>query len=195
MPIGNLLPAAFSAWKPRRGMHSVDVPISGRSNVRPPVVPPDFGVLPSGVIAVAPETLAVLAAEDNFARNHFVELQVAVEPRLVAQIDAAQYRICLRELVHDAICRAGSGVLVTAMHHADGVEIAVLDDGTGPAQQQSHGEAQPGRHLPLPGGATLVARYERGSGTTLLLRLPQPEWLLIHPLGSAAEEIAVSTDL
>ena len=54
---------------------------------------------------------------------------MAVEPCLVAQIDAAEHRTCLRGLVRDAIRRASSGVLVTAMHQADGVEIAILDDG------------------------------------------------------------------
>ena len=33
----------------------------------------------------------MLAAEDDFARNLFVELRMAVEPCLVAQIDAAEY--------------------------------------------------------------------------------------------------------
>jgi hypothetical protein len=147
------------------------------------------------VIAIAPETQAVLAAEDDFARNLFVELRMAVEPCLVAQIDAAEYRTCLRGLVRDAIGRASSGVLVTAMHQADGVEIAILDDGTDPAHQQFAGAAEPGRELPLPRGATLIGRYEQGHGTTMLLSLPQPERMPFHPAAGAADEIADSTDV
>ena len=136
---------------------------------------------PCGVITIAPETQAVLAAEDDFARSQFVELQMAVEPCLVAQIDAAEYRTCLRGLVRDAIGRASSGVLVTAMRQAEGVEIAVLDDGTDPAHQQSAGAAQPGRELPLPRGATLIARYEQGRGMTMLLSVRQLESLAVPP--------------
>jgi hypothetical protein len=195
MSIGDLLPAVLSAWKPRRAMRPVDLPMTGRSKPRPVAARPDVCGLPRGVIAVAPETQAVLAAEDDFARNHFVELQMAVQPRLVAQIDAAEYRTCLRGLLRDAIGRASSGVLVTAMHQADGVEIAVLDDGTDLVPQPSAEAAQPGRDLPLPHGAALIARYEQGRGTTMLLRLPQPEGLLFHQAADAADDIAVSTGL
>jgi hypothetical protein len=193
LSIGDLLPAALSAWQPRGAMRPVEMPNSGPSEARPPVARPDPDALPGGAIAVAPETRAVLAAEDGFARNRFVELQMAVEPRLVAQIDSAQYRICLRGLVRDAIGRASSGVLVTAMRQADGVEIAVLDDGTDPARQPSDGSAQAGRDLPVPRGAAVVVRYEQGRGTTILLRLPQPDWLPFSPGADAADEIAAST--
>ena len=104
-------------------------------------------------------------------------------------------RTCLRGLVRDAIGRASSGVLVTAMRQAEGVEIAVLDDGTDPAHQQSAGAAQPGRELPLPRGATLIARYEQGRGMTMLLSVRQLESRPSHPAAGAADEIADSTDV
>jgi hypothetical protein len=193
MSIGNLLPAALSAWKPRRAMRPVEMPTSGPSKARPRAAWPQLGAVPSGAIAVAPETQAVLAAEDGFARNHFVELQMAIEPRLVAQIESAQYRTCLRGLVRDAIVRASSGVLVTATRQADGVEIAVLDDGTSPAGLPSDGSAQPVQGVPVPRGAALSVRYEQGRGTTTLLRLPQPDWLPLSPDADAADDITAPT--
>jgi hypothetical protein len=193
MSIGDLLPAVLSAWKSRRAPRAVGVPNSGSSKARPAAARLDPGSLPSGAIAVAAETQAVLTAEDGFARNRFVELQMAIEPRLVAQIDSAQYRICLRGLVRDAIIRAVSGVLVTAMRQADGVEIAVLDDGTDPARQEADASVQPGQDLPVPRGASLIVRHEQGRGTTVLLRLPQPDWLPFSPSTDTADEITVST--
>lgn len=200
MFLGNLLPAAFAAWSRWRRVHGVV-----RQTRRPPVEPShtdrsSAAALPHGLVAVAPETQAVLAAADAFAHSRFVELQMAVEPDLIAQVDAAEYRIFLRHLLVAAVGRALGSVLVTAMRRADGVEIAVLDDGNAPRGAPRDGSAQPATqpsghlttdppgHHPmtqppgLPGGAPavpqggiLTADYQPERGTTIRLRLPRPD--------------------
>lgn len=195
MFLGNLLPTAFATWSRWRRVHGVV-----RQTRRPPVEPSHTdrspaAALPHGLVAVAPETQAVLAAANDFARNRFVELQMAVEPDLIARVDAAEYRIFLRHLLVAAIGRAWGSVLVTAMRQADGVEIAVLDDGAAPSGAPRYSFAQPTTQPPVqptthpttdppgqPGGAPavpqggiLTAHYQPQRGTTIRLRLPRPD--------------------
>jgi hypothetical protein len=128
--------------------------------------------LPHGVVDVASETANVLAACGGFAQRRSVRLQTAIEPCLVAQASAAEYRACLRDLILDAIGRADSGVLVTGTRQADGAEIAILDDGTAPP-----GAAHPVQRyevLSVPTGSTMTVDYQAEHGTTILLHLPQP---------------------
>jgi hypothetical protein len=187
MLIGDLLPAALAAWMPHRASRPASMRVS-----HPPTAPArtarlDPAALPRGLVAVAPETQAVLAAAKDFARGRSVELQMAVEPHLVAQADAADYQTCLRQLILDAIGRAHSGVLVTAMRQADGVEIAVLDDGTVPTGARRDSATPPSAALSvplaIPPGATLSVDCQPERGTTVLLRLPLPNWL--PPLSDA----------
>ncbi|HVC59244.1 MAG TPA: hypothetical protein VND19_02625 [Acetobacteraceae bacterium] len=170
---GALLPAVFAGWNRWRGVR----PAGGRASRL--TAADSCAVWPDGLFPVAPETHAVVAAANDFARLRCIELQMVVEPRLVAQADAAAYRTCLRDLLFGAIGRAGSGVLVTAMRDANGVEIAVLDDGAAPAG------APPGAKIAVPPGATLTAEYRPKCGTTILLRLPRPEQLPVPPDGGA----------
>jgi hypothetical protein len=129
--------------------------------------------LPRGMASVEHETPTALAAIIDYARSRFVELQIAIQPGLVVQADPADYRICIRDLLVAAIDRASSGVLVTAMRHADGTEITVLDDGTA--------DARPGGGTPgvdaksVPACGTLRTDYHPQRGTTVRLQLPQPD--------------------
>jgi hypothetical protein len=174
--IGDLLPAVFAAWKPRNRMRPVDVPTRQPPAEAPCAVWPNAAALPSGVIAVAQETRTALAAVTDLARNSSVELQMAVDHDLVAQVDAGEFRTCLRELLSGAIGRAQSGVLVTAMRQADSVEIAVVDDGAAPAGTRRGGAPQPAGlssgEPTVPQGGTLTTHYQPDHGTTNLLRLP-----------------------
>jgi hypothetical protein len=169
MSIGSLLPAALTAWMPRRATRSVHV---GKSRLPPRSAWSNTGALPRGMVAVAPETRAALAATSDFARSRSIALQMAADPDLIAQVDLAEYQTCLRSLIRDAIGRACSGVLVTAMRQADGLEIAVLDDGTDPAGTIVDSGAQSERTTPVPHGGSLTANYQPEQGTTILLRLP-----------------------
>ena len=191
--IGSLLPTALVAWRPHCTMRPVGAKSSHSPSASSPGVRSNAAALPHNVVSVAPGIRDVLNGASEFARSRFVELQMAVEPRLVAQVDAGQFHACLNHLVHGAIARAGSGVLVTAIQRADAVEIAVLDDGINPAGSRSGDITLPDQETLVPSGATLSADYHPERGTTIVLRLPQPDWL---PLASDADSgSVVSTEL
>jgi hypothetical protein len=175
MIFGNLFPATLAVWKPRRAIASADARIGRLLVAYPRITRADAGALPHGMIAVAPETQSALAATVDFARGRCVDLQMAVEPGLTAQADAAEYRACLRQLILGAIGRASTGVLVTAMRRGDSVEVAVLDDGSAPAGAGTSSPPQPEAEQAIPLGATLTTDYRPEHGTTVLLRLPQPD--------------------
>jgi len=192
MLFGDLLPTALAVWMPRRAARS---DIVWNSCVPPAAahrVQVSAAALPRGVIAVAPETHRVLDAVKDFARSRFVELQVAVEPGLVAQVDAGTYRRCLDRLLLEAVGRASSGVLITGMRHAGGVEVAVLDDGSTPGGAPTHVSERTGADIPP--GATLDAEYEPGRGTTIRLRLPQPDRSVVRPEAAVTEAVAAFAD-
>jgi hypothetical protein len=181
MFIGDLIPTVFAAWKPGRAMPSPGaMPLAGLRFARPShaavprTMPTSATVLPRGLCAVAPETQAVLAAAKDLGRRRYVELQMAVEPDLVAEVDAAAYRTWLRHVLLAAIGRAYGAVLVTAMRQADGVEVVVLDDGTGAPHD---GPTQAAEKAVVPPGATISVDYHPEHGTTVLLRLRPPDRL------------------
>ncbi|MGA3403996.1 MAG: hypothetical protein ABSC95_32715 [Acetobacteraceae bacterium] len=194
MFIGHLLPAALAAWKPRRAMSGGDAQISRSIAAPPPAFRRPAVALPHGLVAVAPATRTALAAAGDAARSRFVELQMAVEPCLIVQADAAEYQASLRHLILDAIGRAGSGVLVTAVSLAGGVEIAVLDDGVPPAGRRSDCPMRT-REPATPLGGTISVHYQPGQGTTVLLRLPQPAWRPPPSDADVMDDIAASADL
>ncbi len=175
MFIGDLLPAALAVCKPRRAALPVNTPISRSSAATSRVVWSNAATLPHGVLAIEQETQVALAAASEFAHSRCVDLQLAVEARLFAQAAAADYLTCLRQLLSSPIGRASRGVLVTAMRQANGVEIAVLDDGTGHAGLERDGSMRPAQEPAIPAGATLSIRRDPKYGTTILLRLPRPD--------------------
>jgi hypothetical protein len=128
------------------------------------------GSLPLGVVDVATEARLALTVLEDTARRRFVDLQMAVEPFLVAKADINDCQNCLRTLLAAAIDRADSGVLITAVRRGDSVDIDILDDcGTEPASM----------HLlnpdSVPQGVTVTAEYLRDHGTKISLRLPYPQ--------------------
>ena len=132
MLFGDLLLAAHAAWKPRRATAKRDKQTSATQTAAPR--PARLAAaLPEGLLAVAHETRITLESVTEFARSRFVELQMAVEPHVVATAYVTEYRACLQRLLLGAVGRASSGVLVTAMPQADCVEVAVLNDGVIPA--------------------------------------------------------------
>ena len=118
---------------------------------------------------VETETRLALTVLEDSARRRFVDLQMAVEPLLVAQVDFNDCQACLRDLLAAAIGRADSGVLVTARRHGDHVDIEILDD---------CGSAPSSIRLPepksIPQGATVSAEYLPRQGAKVSLRLPHP---------------------
>lgn len=199
MSIEDLLPAALAAWLSRHGMRPVDARVAAQSNRQPAALPrtvtsgtvtPDVAASLGGLVAVAPGIQAALAAASDFARSRCIELQMAVEQRLIAQADAAEYQGCLHCLILGAIARAGSGVLVTAMRQGDGVEIAVLDDGIAPARGRP--DCAAGQSVPF--GGSLSASYQPDRGTMILLRLPQAGWLLPRSDADTADGVAAPAD-
>ena len=191
MLIGDLLPAALAAWKPRRATHQVAAQTSDAPIARSPSVRPKPIAVPHGVLALAPETRTVLSGALDFARSRYVELQMAVEPGVVAQVDAVAYRTCLHDLLSEAIVRAASGVLVTAVRQGDGVEVAVLDDGSDSTGPRRDGSTQVAA---VPPGASLVTDSPPQRGTTVLLRLPRSNWLP-RPSDVDAVDHGASADL
>jgi hypothetical protein len=173
MLIADLLPTALAAWRRRRPTQATDVQFSR------PIAPAARPVMrsavasPCGATCVDLETHTALTALNGYARSRFVELQVAVEPGLVVQADPADYRACLRNLLLAAIGRASSGVLVTAMRQAEGIEIAVLDDGTVPAGVRSYGSTLGADGSFVSVGGTARTDYHPQRGTTVRLRLPR----------------------
>jgi len=116
------------------------------------------------------ETRLALTVLADAARSRFVELQMAIEPFLVAKADFDDCQRCLRALLAAAIDRAESGVLITAARRGDSVHVTILDDcGTAPAAI----------HLPerdsMPQGSTATAEYLPGQGAKVSLRLPCPQ--------------------
>jgi hypothetical protein len=114
------------------------------------------------------DTHAMLAAAGRFARSRLVLLEVAIEPDLLPRDNAVAYCAYLHHLVFAAINRAESAVLITASRHADGIEIAVLDDGTGAAQYDSTVIDA------APHGSTVAVTRNPACGTTIRLRLAPP---------------------
>ena len=119
------------------------------------------------VVDLEAEIRMVLTAANRLACRRSVDLQMAVEPRLVAETDVAAFRACLREFVADAIGRAEGGVLVTAHKHGQRVDVDVLDDGS------MRSNAFAARTVP-PGGIVNVS-YQAGDGTAMRLSLPYPD--------------------
>lgn len=172
MAIGAMLPAVRRAWKPRPVTQVSRLAGGWACRVDP--YPADG---PGGTVALEQETRGALTAAGDLARARSVGLQMALEPELLARVDAAEYRACLHDLLIAAIGRARGGVLVTAARQGTGVEVAVLDDGAALAEPPS-GSALDDRAMPLagvrtiPGGAGLTADYQPGRGTTVRLCLP-----------------------
>jgi hypothetical protein len=190
MVIGYLLPAARAIWQARRTMPLRDVQISRPSRSSSLAVW-SADALPNGVVAIAQETRTALDGVSDFARRRYVDVQMAVEPRLIAQAHTADCQTCLRHLLFGAISRASGGVLVTAMRRAGGVEIAVLDDGIAPAGTCPNGSTERDWESSAPAGGTLSADYHPAQGTTILLRLPQPD---LRPVAADDEPAGVFAD-
>ncbi len=183
MFMGDLLPAALATWMPRRAITSGAAQASRPQAASLGDRQSPAGALPHGLIAVEPEVQIALAAISGFACRRCIELQMAVEPRLFVKADAAEYQACLRRVILNAVGRASSGVLVTAMLQGDSVEIAVLDDGAAPPGGRPE-SSTPAWEPSAPLGGTLRVEYQPGRGTTVLLRLPQARW---RPLSSHAD--------
>jgi hypothetical protein len=190
MFIQGLLPAAQATWKAWRASRQLNIEVGCRTCASIGITAKETIELPPGMIALGPETQTVLTAASSFARNRRVLLNVTVEPHLYAQADAPSYRTYLYHRVFGAINRADSGVLVTVIRCGDSVEIAVLDDGTNAA----HDDTATDRPPALPQGSTVVATYKPHHGTTIRLRLPQQNWPPLLPDADASGGVKPSVN-
>lgn len=121
--------------------------------------------LPAGVAAVEAELRDVLDALHAAAAERSVALRIACAPDLLAVVDPAALRACLRALLTEAIERAVGSVLATAERRQGAIEITLIDDG---------GWSPPGRPTcrGLPPGIESAIQHRADIGTTVVLRMP-----------------------
>ena len=81
----------------------------------------------------------------------------------------------LSELVGSAMHHAPCGrVLLSAIRLGGRVQIAVIDDGDGPAAAVQEAALRDMAQLVALQGGTIDVESRRGEGTTVLVRLPEP---------------------
>jgi signal transduction histidine kinase len=127
----------------------------------------------AGVIEVEAEALVVLRSLSGIAAEWQVQLEIALQPHLTVRTDPAVFREVLEALLIHAIHAApNSRVMLCTMSHAGGVQVVVVDEGTGvdqPTQQEDLARAS---QLALLLHGVLEVDNRAGEGTTVLLRLP-----------------------
>jgi len=140
-------------------------------------LPSDLARMPfaSTAIDVATEARDVLARMAAEAAGYLVQLEVAVQPDLSVHADRLALRAVLSQLVGNAMRHAAGGrVLLSAIRLGGRVQIAVIDDGIGPdAAVQESALREVAQLVALQGG-TIEVEAQRGEGTTVLVRLPEP---------------------
>jgi hypothetical protein len=162
MFMGARLRAVLASRMPRLRHGRVSWPVA----VAPPVHGPGPSILPRGHIAVEERLRRLLAAIEGLARTRFVELQIAVEPGLSAPSNPAEFDTCVHQLLVAAVARARGAVLVTTMHQAGAVELAILDDGDA-------GGGATDAMLVAPAGASVVHEHQARCGNAVRLVMPQ----------------------
>lgn len=142
----------------------------------PPPSPPPVAAAPADpVIALQPLILDVLQRFDDAATMRLVAFEVAVQQGLTMVAMPALLRTALEAAVSGAIDRAIAGfVLVTAERRDGNIEIAVLDDGRATDAAAVEAALQPVRQALAMHGGSLEVIGQPGTGTTVVLRLPQP---------------------
>ncbi|MGW4113280.1 sensor histidine kinase [Actinosynnema sp. NPDC004786] len=165
----------------------------------------DLALADAGMLRVHPEERQAadlaeqaVAAHRAGAEACRVDLRVVADRSVVVRADPARLRQALGNLVSNAIRHtpAGGSVVVAVRGHADAVEFAVADTGTGiaaahlphvfdrfyradPSRSRATGGSGLGlaiaRHLVEAHGGTLTAVSAPGRGSTFTLRLPTGE--------------------
>jgi nitrate/nitrite-specific signal transduction histidine kinase len=127
----------------------------------------------AGVIEVEAEALVVLRSLTGIAAERQVQLEIALQQHLTVRTDRAVFREVLEALLIHAIYAApNSRVLLGTMSHDGGVQVVVVDDGTGVDQQTQQEDLARASQLALLLHGVLEVDYRAGEGTTVLLRLP-----------------------
>jgi signal transduction histidine kinase len=129
----------------------------------------------STALDVATEARDVLARMAAEAAGYLVQLEVAVQPNLSVHADRVALRAVLSQLVGNAVRHGACGrVLLSAIRLGGRVQIAVIDDGIGTdAVAQAAALREVAQLVTLQGG-TIDVEAQRGEGTTVLVRLPEP---------------------
>ncbi|MGA3400885.1 MAG: HAMP domain-containing sensor histidine kinase [Acetobacteraceae bacterium] len=129
----------------------------------------------SGVLDVAAEARDVLHQMAGEAAGHLVQLEFAVQPDLLVHADRLALRAVLSELVGNAMRHAPGGrVLLSAIRLGGRVQIAVIDDGDGPAAAVQEAALREMAQLVALQGGTIDVETHSGEGTTVVVRLPEP---------------------
>jgi hypothetical protein len=119
------------------------------------------------------EVSAVLAELQVAARQHQVELEVAVQPRLAVWADPCALRQMLAGMLASAIERAaGDGVLLTAAWHGGRVQVCVIDDGPAADPATLAGALRQVEQCAALQGGTLEIECGKLRGTRVVLRMP-----------------------
>jgi hypothetical protein len=129
----------------------------------------------SGDLDVAAELRHVLVHMAAQAGCHLVQLEFAAQPDLTVHADRLALHAVLSELVGSAMHHAPCGrVLLSAIRLGGRVQIAVIDDGDGPAAAVQEAALRDMAQLVALQGGTIDVESRRGEGTTVLVRLPEP---------------------
>jgi hypothetical protein len=119
------------------------------------------------------EVSGVLAELQVAARQHQVELEVAVQPRLTVWADPCALRQILAGMLARAIERAVSGgVLITASWHGGRVQVCVIDDGPAADPARLAAALRQVEQCAALQGGTLEIACGKVRGTRVVLRMP-----------------------
>jgi hypothetical protein len=157
-----------AGWQRRRD-------ILTRQGQRNPANRFELGQTPfaSGVLDLATEARAVLQRFEALAAQHFVDLELAVQPGLKVRADPRVLREILSDLTTHAIEQSSCGrVLLGAVQSGGRVQISVSDAGSGADRATQASRLRPAERLAALQGATMEVDARANQGTTVILRLP-----------------------
>lgn len=171
----------FGGWQRRRQLLARESTAQPLAVTRPLF---DLGRTPfaGDILDVAQEVRDVLAQMAAEAARQLVQLEFAAQPDLSVHADRLALRAVLGELVNHAMRHAPGGrVLLSAIRLGGRVQIAVIDDGVGPAAPVQEAALREVAQLVALQGGTVDIETHPGEGTTVLVRLPEPVGTTAEP--------------
>jgi hypothetical protein len=122
---------------------------------------------------VEQEVSAVLAEFEATARHHRVDVQVAVQPKLMMWADPCALRQMLLGVLTQTIERAeGGAALVSASWHGGRVQLTVMDDGPAGDHATLIGQLREVEQCAALQGGTLEVQCRKLSGNSVVIRMP-----------------------
>lgn len=130
---------------------------------------------PGGALDVAAEAQEVLHEMAAAAAGRLVQLEFAAQMDLSVQVGRPVFRSMLRQLVGNAMRLPSVGrVLLSALRLGESVQISVIDDGEGRLATVQEAALRDLAQVVALHGGTIEIESRRGTGTAVVLRLPQP---------------------